>query len=1056
MNHTVFSKSLIRVPSNSIEAFMKAFGTNRSAEEIVSTILMDDFFRESIYVASPELYKFIPLWADNKLTEKKKNKFEESILKYFIRSTVRSTPFGLFAGISTLNNGAKSTKITLGKLEDSQSESRLDMDSLSSIYFELSQHEYIMPYLKYFINSTLYQLGENYRYIEVSYSGLRKKYDLTSVEFTIYLEDTLEFSRTGATIDAIAENLEKFTDSLEEAKDFVNSLIESQILVSEMEMCTTGERTDVELKKILSSIQKSIKNQEHYSFVQRIIDNMDFVLEQLSKIDNNTGHKRQQAVENILQSLDGYNFKLDKNSLIQTDMQRILLQKELGEDIITTVSEGIKVLSRLSPRNRKNQELSDFIEKFQKRYESKEVPLVEALDVESGIGYGNSNDSTDSNFLIDGIFKAHKTGNYTVSEMKWESDFHRMLTNKILDSIADGSNRVEILEEDISSFQEKDQYFHATYTAFVTLIESGDKPQIVLSSVGGPTAASWLGRFCFVDDQVKQLVQEISDSEKDYHRHAIVAELTHLPETRLGNVLQRPCLREYEIPYLSKSSLPIEKQIQITDLYLSVKDGKLLLRSKKHNKQVIPYISNALNYKSKGLPLFTFLGDLQELNGIGGHYFDIGAVNDIFENVPRISYKNIILRKASWTIEANYIKSLASLQGQALLDEWESYCKKRRLPNLFSVKDGDNELVFSSKSQISIQLFLNLVKNRNEILIRETLIDKMNVVEDGLGNHYGNEVLFFYKNQKLKNSIELDNHQPLPEIKNRDLILGSECIYIKIYLGYKQGDKLLIELTELLEKVISSKIVTKWFFIRYRDPEYHIRLRVFTSQQHYSEIYAKLYEIFSTYKKNKLLNDIVQDTYKREIERYGSETIEEVENIFFIDSILTTKIIKLIYEFDDIDADEMRWISALYLASVYIKLYIQDNPELTIQFVTNTHLSFLNEFDVSKNSLTYLDQAYSKYKKTIENLLENGSEIQQSHKIIRVEINTFEKELENNLLQIKKTHNTDILGSLIHMSVNRFFRSSQRLYELSIYHMLKRYYVGLVHRNKLHTKLNQK
>jgi thiopeptide-type bacteriocin biosynthesis protein len=1057
MKHSVFSKSLIRVPSYSIDKFMDAFGTNKSAEEIVSILLADEFFLESIYVASPELYRVIPLWKDRNLLDKKKVKFEESILKYFIRSTVRSTPFGLFAGISTLDNNEELTQLTLGELGDSRSESRLDMDSVSSIYFVLSQHEYIKPYLKYFNNSTLYRLGENYRYVEISYVGLRKKYDLTSVEFTTYLEDILKVANNGATLNSLAVHLEKYTDSFEEAKEYVDTLIESQILVSEMEMCTTGERTDLELKKILANIKGLIQNPVHYSFVQNTIDKIDFVLDQLSKIDSDTGYKRIEAVESILQNLSPYNFNLNQNSLIQTDLKRSFTQKSLGKDILDSVNEGITLLSRLSPRNRKNQELTDFIEKFKNRYESKEVPLVEALDVESGIGYANSNDSTDNIFLIDSIFKDHSQENYTIREMKWESDFHKMLTNKILNAVANGLNSIEIEERDISGFKEKNQYFHATYTAFVTLIETGETPKIVLSSVGGPTAASWLGRFCFVDGKVKELVQEISASEKNFHSHAIVAELTHLPETRLGNVLQRPSLREYEIPYLSKSSLPEERQIKISDLYLSFRNGKLLLRSKKHNKQVIPYISNALNYKAKGLPLFTFLGDLQEMNGTGGHYFDIGAVNEIFENIPRITYKNIILRKATWTIDRSYILILETLDGQALQDEWISYCKRRRLPDFFSIKEGDNELVFSSKSQVSLKLFVNLVKRKAEVLIRESLIDKMSAVRDGKGQHYGNELLLFYKNQRVENDAVLSNYRHYPvDLQNRDLIIGGECIFVKIYLGYKQADNLLIELSELLEEMVTDKIVEKWFFIRYRDPEHHLRLRIFTSLHHYNQIYRKLHEVFVVYKNNKLISEIVQDTYKREIERYGAESIDDTENLFFIDSLLTAKVIKLIYQFDGDNADELRWIAALYLASVYIKLFLQNDSELTIQFVSSTHFSFINEFQVAKKSQTYLDQAYAKYKTTIENLLEGGVCVQDDLEQIRQQIDGFSEKLKNSLLKIKNDQGSEILGSLIHMSVNRFFRSSQRLYELSIYHMLKRYYVGAVHRKKIFPTLTQK
>ena len=50
----------------------------------------------------------------------------------------------------------------------------------------------------------------------------------------------------------------------------------------------------------------------------------------------------------------------------------------------------------------------------------------------------------------------------------------------------------------------------------------------------------------------------------------------HIPESRTGNVLRRPVLRDYEIAYLSNAGAASAFVINISDLMVSVKGGKIM------------------------------------------------------------------------------------------------------------------------------------------------------------------------------------------------------------------------------------------------------------------------------------------------------------------------------------------------------------------------------------------------------------------------------------------------------------------------------------------------
>src|SRR4029077_12218322 len=92
--------------------------------------------------------------------------------------------------------------------------------------------------------------------------------------------------------------------------------------------------------------------------------------------------------------------------------------------------------------------------------------------------------------------------------------------------------------------------------------------RVLLHSVSGPAGASLLGRFCHADPDLLANVCAHLREEEALDPDGIFAEVVHLPEGRLGNILLRPVLRRYEISYLGRSGAPVDQQIPVTDVTL--------------------------------------------------------------------------------------------------------------------------------------------------------------------------------------------------------------------------------------------------------------------------------------------------------------------------------------------------------------------------------------------------------------------------------------------------------------------------------------------------------
>ena len=112
-------------------------------------------------------------------------------------------------------------------------------------------------------------------------------------------------------------------------------------------------------------------------------------------------------------------------------------------------------------------------------------------------------------------------------------------------------------------------------------------------------------------------------------------------------------------------------------------------------------------------------------------------------------------------------------------------------------------------------------------------------------------------------------------MENRILIPGSEWVYFKIYTGIKTADTILKnECIKFVSELIKNDIIDIWFFIRYSDPDFHIRLRLHLKEtRNISIIFSHFFEIFFPVVNTGHVWNIQCDTYKREMERYGVKSI---------------------------------------------------------------------------------------------------------------------------------------------------------------------------------------
>ncbi|WP_130735265.1 thiopeptide-type bacteriocin biosynthesis protein [Flavobacterium sp. J27] len=272
----------------------------------------------------------------------------------------------------------------------------------------------------------------------------------------------------------------------------------------------------------------------------------------------------------------------------------------------------------------------------------------------------------------------------------------------------------------------------------------------------------------------------------------------------------------------------------------------------------------------------------------------------------------------------------------------------------------------------------------------------------------------------------------------RDFSLGSEWLYFKIYCGVKTADFILLDyLKEAIKELIADKYISKWFFIRYHDPEAHLRLRFkIDHEKHLGTVITKLYRIFDILQTENLIWKIQTDTYSRELERYGVTTYELSEFIFQADSELILDYIDLKPNFEK----ETTTILFSFLAiDQFLTLFGLTNTE-KLEVLHRLQESFKQEFQADKTLKKQLDKHYRDLENQISSFLAMEDLAHQSLYHI---IQTKTEKIKASVLTIKTLLDTALLpflSSHIHMILNRQFTSRQREYELLIYDHLYRYY----------------
>lgn len=734
-----FSSFILRSPLFPVN-FIESLTSGKSiSEEKLLEVYRNPVIDEALFLASPDLHRQLHEWLEGNLTDKKKvERLHYALMRYLLRMSTRPTPFGLFAGYN-VGKWTDETNVLLPPQEEYTRHTRLDMNYLCALAQDLAKHPVIKENIKHYPNSSIYKVGEQLRYVEYRYRNTRRTHHIVAVDHSDYLQLILDTAAKGAYLNDLAKLLVDDEITLEEAREFIEELLASQVLVNELEPAITGPEF---LDQILAVLEKIGGIDDIKGFIIHI-KNL------LAEVDNSKIGTTTSYYTRIAEDLKPLQTTFELKYLFQTDMVKPMRQCQLDQRVAAQVLEGLDLLNKLTPQGGANT-LSQFREAFFERYETKEVPLIQALDTEAGVGYRQTRDAGDISPLVDDL--AIPGTPTTSQEIRW-SGIHSMLFKKIRTAMLTNDMEVELTDKDVEGLESNWNDLPDTFSAMCQMVEDKDPndenstPRVLVTGFGGSSSGNLLGRFCHGDEPTDTFVKEITKKEEDMNPDVILAEIIHLPESRVGNVLLRPVLRPYEIPYLAKAAVPQEYHIKVEDLMVSASYNRVILRSKRLNKQIIPHLTNAHNYSFNALPVYHFLADMQTQGLRGGVGFSWGPLANEFDFLPRVVYKNLIFHPATWNVKKDDINDFVKIKDDdQLLEAVSKWREKNHIPAYVLLADSDNKLFINLENAMCVRTLFSVTKDRGGFqLVEFSHSPERSVVKDD-DSVYTNEFVFSYYN----------------------------------------------------------------------------------------------------------------------------------------------------------------------------------------------------------------------------------------------------------------------------------------------------------------------
>lgn len=915
--------------------------------------------------------------------------------RYAGRFIGRPTPFGTSCGYALVSYGPK----TCLNLEPTAiRRTRLDSNYLCSVWETIAWAS--RSKFHYRVNPTLYKACDRYSLITAhpNIESGATEYSSVALERSLALDQVIELAKrsprsyeelvagaTGSVPGVSAAVSQGFIDELirgqviqyVEAPSAIGVTLDEQL---ESALCTIQSSTCVELSNLLGEVKSEFSR---WDLLQQPRPKADYV-----------------SVRNRLTAAVP---SADPQLVFHVDTQLRMFSNQVDRGIIAKLTDAAVAMATLASPSW-SAELVRFQERFEKRYGQRTVPLLTIFDPEEGIGFQRQDrDAMPPQYSR--LFARHRLNGNEI-----------ILTNE---DIAIVGQRSEQLVPDVFSI-------HASLLAPGA---AGD-PIAILHGIRGGSCAWAAARFCHDDAQLRELVKAHMQAEEKLRPNVVFVDVAHFHSARAGNFSVRPRLRYHWVRLFSGGSA--DQELPLDDLQVFVRN-RVHLWSKQLCREVVPRQSCAADL-FVGHELFAFLGAIEAAGMVSRAVFDLGPFS------PRVRFGDIVLQPASWSMNQAEARRILEQTPCSRFRGVQTYRHLYGVPRWVRLGTGDETILVDLEHPLGCDEMLRLLSTRASTRVFEAIEQHgQGILRGPYGVHVHDLIIPIVRNAPRDQN---DNVAPPPEARHSSahrFIPGHEWLATHIYCAPHIAERILTDgLLPLVASVRTAGHLRRWFFIRYSDPDFHLRVRFLLScDSAYIEMLHKLNAILTPYVESGALWRMSIDTYDREIERYGGlDSIEPIEELFEIDSDFVALTVNGFMNQED---RRSRWNAAL-LGLHHIVSAFGVSASARMELLKRCRAAWAPRGTANIDIEDSLRKNFQQQRENIAKLLVDSTNagidpdlyVRRFHKMQLVAYKLLR------LQTASAVENT--IESLLHMHINRFLAPDNDSEEFRLYDMLHRIY----------------
>ena len=217
---------------------------------------------------------------------------------------------------------------------------------------------------------------------------------------------------------------------------------------------------------------------------------------------------------------------------------------------------------------------------------------------------------------------------------------------------------------------------------------------------------------------------------------------------------------------------------------------------------------------------------------------------------------------------------------------------------------------------------------RNDFVELQEYIEDGDVVSKRQKGRVSDVVVPFVRKTTPDNDSKKFTREKRVSVEQREKLPFTDWLYIKLYISTNRQDEFLLSYLPEIQEIIEN-LGGQLFFLRYTDPQPHIRLRIKCSNLFLA--YNSILEILKKSRENRVMSTFDISTYDQEVERYGGfETLELSEQIFCADSKTIPTLLTVTKEANnDWSVDDV----SILMDYRYLKWFFQNDNQEILKFL---------------------------------------------------------------------------------------------------------------------------